>query len=143
MNPRNKLLLNSVLFISCILLAGGAMLYNYGYKLCWQCSTHDYYERGKEFVTHAEDELQRTGVDFIRLAADRDDLDAQLLLAESYTTKLPQGYVSDTPDAQKRLSTLVVKNRTIAGKLLSQAYNRLYAGNAMTARQWVQHVPAG
>ncbi|WP_321532894.1 tetratricopeptide repeat protein [uncultured Desulfuromonas sp.] len=136
MNPRNKLLLNSVLFISCILLAGGAILYNYGYKLCWKCSTHDYYERGKEFVTHAEDELQRTGLDFIRLAADRDDMDAQLLLAESYTSKLPQGYVSATPQAQEKLSGMVVKNSTIAKNLLSKAYNRLYAGNKMTARQW-------
>jgi tetratricopeptide (TPR) repeat protein len=136
MNPRNKLLLNSVLFISCILLAGGAMLYNYGYKLCWKCSTHDYYERGMEFVTHGEDELQRTGVDFIRLAADREDIAAQLLLAESYVSQLPQGYVSATPDAQKTLSTLVVKNLNIATTLLSQAYNRLYASNKMTGRQW-------
>nr|WP_320049731.1 hypothetical protein [uncultured Desulfuromonas sp.] len=136
MKSRNKLVLNSVLFISCLLLAGAAVLYNYGYKLCWKCSTHDYYERGMEFVTHAENELQQTGVDFIRLAADREDIDAQLLLAESYAPSLPKGYVSANPEAQKKLSSLVVKNRTMASTLLSQAYNRLYAGNKMTSRQW-------
>ena len=135
MTARNKLVLNILLFVSCVLLAGGALLYNYSYKLCWKCSTHEYYQRGKEFVTHADDELQHTGVDFIRLAADHGDVEAQLLLAESHAPSLPQGYVSTTPIAQEMLTPLVIRSRAIAKTLLSEAYNRLYAASNLSADQ--------
>lgn len=135
MNSRKKLILNILLFVSCIALAAGAMLYNYSYKLCWKCSTEDYYQRGKEFVSHGDDELRKTGVDFLRLAADQDSLEAQMLLAESYQPNLPQGYVSSTPVARGALQQLVGPNKAAAKRLFNQSYNRLYAGSSITADQ--------
>ncbi|MCD6526146.1 MAG: sel1 repeat family protein [Desulfuromonas sp.] len=135
MSSRKKLILNILLFVSCIALAGGAVLYNYGYKLCWKCSTHDYYKRGKEFVSHGDDELRKTGVDFLRHAADHEDTAAQLLLAEGYQPTLPDGYVSQTATARNALSTLLPKNPVAAKRLFNTAYNRLYSDKTITAEQ--------
>lgn len=135
MSSRKKIMLNILLFISCIALAAGAILYNYSYKLCWKCSTSDYYQRGKEFVSHGDDELRKTGVDFLRLAADRNNIAAQLLLAEGYQPTLPEGYTSQNPTSQIALSELVPRNPAAAKTLFNTAYNRLYNSKEINADQ--------
>lgn len=125
MSSRKKIILNIVLFIGCLSVAGSAMLYNYSYKLCWKCSTVDYYERGKEFVCRDKVELRQTGVDFLRLAADKDNTDAQILLAECYLGKLPDGYISRDPTAFNCLNDQLRANQIAATQLFSQAYTLL------------------
>lgn len=125
MSSRKKIILNIVLFIGCISLAGAAMLYNYNYKLCWKCSTDDYYQRGKEFVCRDKGELQQTGLDFLRLAAEQDNTDAQILLAECYLGELPEGYISRDQTAFNCLNDQLRPNPPAATQLFSQAFTLL------------------
>jgi len=128
MSSRKKIILNVVLFLSCILLAASAVLYNYSYKICWHCSTQDFYQRGKEFVCRDKDELRQTGLDFLRVAADRKQAAAQILLAEGYLIDLPQGYISKDATASTCLKGQLRKNTTAAKQLFSQAYTELRQG---------------
>lgn len=125
MSSRKKIILNIVLFIGCLALAGAAMLYNYNYKLCWKCSTADYYERGKEFVCRDKGELRQTGIDFLRLAAEQDNTDAQILLAECYLGELADGYISRDQTAFNCLNDQLRQNPTAATQLFSQAFTLL------------------
>lgn len=133
MSSRKKIILNIVLFIGCLSLAGAAMLYNYNYKLCWKCSTQDYYERGKEFVCRDSGELQQTGIDFLRLAAEQESSDAQILLAECYLSTLPTGYISRDETAFNCLNEQLRSNSAAATQLFSQAYK------ALTATELTEH----
>lgn len=125
MSSRKKVILNSVLFVSCILLAASAILYNYSYKICWHCSTQDFYQRGKEFVCRDKDELRQTGLDFLRLAADRNQPEAQLLLAEGYLVDLPTGYISKDATASGCLKGQLHKNIGAAKQLFNRAYTQM------------------
>lgn len=125
MSSRKKIIINIVLFIGCFCVAGAAIVYNYSYKMCWNCSTADYYQRGKEFACRDKGELRQTGIDFLRLAAERDNSDAQILLAECYLGKLPDGYVSRDPIAFNCLNDQLRQNTAAATQLFSQAYNLL------------------
>lgn len=125
MSSRKKIILNIVLFIGCLSLAGAAMLYNYNYKLCWKCSTDDYYERGKEFVCRDKGELRQTGIDFLRLAAEQKNTDAQILLGECYLTTLPTGYISRDATAFSCLNEQLRHNPAAATQLFSQAFKAL------------------
>lgn len=92
MTAKKKLLVNILLLLGCIAIAGVAVLYNYSYKICWHCDTQDYYERGRVFVCKEDAELRESGLDFLRVAASRKQPGAQLLLAECYAPDLPHGY---------------------------------------------------
>jgi TPR repeat protein len=127
MSSRKKIILNVVLFVSCILLAGSAILYNYSYKICWHCSTQDFYQRGKEFVCRDSDELRQTGVDFLRLAAERNQPYAQILLAEGYLGELPKGYISLDDNAFNCLKQQLNKNIAAAKQMYAKAYATLSA----------------
>jgi len=125
MSSRKKIIKNIVLFICCLAVAGGAVLYNYGYKMCWKCSTQDYYERGREFVCRDKAELQQTGLDFLRLAAEHQQPRAQILLAECYSSSLPADYSSLDAGAYKCLNGRLRKNSTAATALFKRAYATL------------------
>ena len=125
MSSRKKIVLKILLIISCIALVGAAVLYNYSYKLCWMCSTQDYYERGKELVCRNKEELRQTGLDFLRLAADRQQIDAQILLGECYLDELPEGYISCNATALDCLNRQLNNNPTVAAQLFNQAYTLL------------------
>lgn len=135
MSSRKKIILNIVLFIGCLSLASAAMLYNYSYKLCWKCSTDDYYQRGKEFVCREKVELQQTGIDFLRLAADQHNTDAQILLAESYLGELPTGYISRDQTAFNCLNDQLRQNPTAAAQLFNQAFKTLNNGELTDNQQ--------
>ena len=125
MSSRKKLIKNIVLFICCLAVAGGAVLYNYGYKMCWKCSTADYYERGKEFSCRDKAELQQTGLDFLRVAVEHKYPRAEILLAECYMPQLPAGYASLDSEAYKCLSKRLHKNPTAAKELFNRAYKAI------------------
>ncbi|OQY18514.1 MAG: hypothetical protein B6I36_06805 [Desulfobacteraceae bacterium 4572_35.1] len=125
MSSRKKIILNVVLFLSCILVAGAAILYNYSYKICWHCTTEDFYQRGKEFVCRDKTELRQTGLDFLNLAANKKQPEAQILLAESYLGKLPAGYVAQDDNALKCLKELLGNNKKASISLFNQAYTEL------------------
>lgn len=135
MSSRKKIILNIVLFIGCLSLAGAAMLYNYNYKLCWKCSTADYYERGKEFVCRDKGELRQTGIDFLRLAAEQENSAAQILLAECYLNTLPTGYISGDQTAFNCLNEQLRPNSAAASQLFSQAFKTLSAGELTDHQQ--------
>jgi len=134
MSSRKKIILNSVLFLSCILLAASAILYNYSYKICWHCSTQDFYQRGKEFVCRDKDEFRQAGLDFLRLAADRKQAKAQLLLAEGYLGKLPAGYKSADENARACLSGLLSNNGAAAKQLFDRAYANIQQQEAIDSQ---------
>ncbi len=125
MSSQKKVILNIVLFISCILLAVSAVLYNYSYKICWHCSTQDFYQRGKEFVCRDKDELRQAGLDFLRLAADRKQPEAKILLAEGYLVDLPAGYISKDSRASACLKGQLRQNTSAAQQLFNQAYAQM------------------
>ncbi len=125
MSSRKKILLNVLLFVSCILLAGSAILYNYSYKICWHCTTDDYYQRGKEFVCRDKVELRQSGIDFLRLAADKNQADAQILLAEAYMGDLPDGYISSDQNAYNCLKGQLRPNTSASTALFNKAFTTL------------------
>lgn len=125
MSSRKKIILNVVLFLSCLALAAAAILYNYSYKMCWNCSTADYYSRGKEFVCRDDDSLRQTGLDFLRIAVDRQHVDAQILLGECYLIDIPEGYVHRDSVAFACLNSQLSNNPPLAARLLNQAFQQL------------------
>lgn len=135
MSLQKKTLLNILLFIGCLALAASAILYNYSYKMCWKCSTQDYYERGKEFVCRDKVELQQTGIDFLRLAADQQQPSAQLLLAECYLGELPEGYNSHDDTALACLNGKLRQNSTFATQFFNRAYSTLHQGDMTDNKQ--------
>ena len=135
MSLRKKIILNIILFIGCLSLAGAAMLYNYNYKLCWKCSTEDYYERGKEFVCRDKGELRQTGIDFLRLAAEQENTNAQILLAECYLDTLPSGYISRDATAFNCLNEQLRHNAAAATQLFNQAFKTLTASELTDHQQ--------
>lgn len=135
MSLQKKTLLNILLFIGCLAMAASAILYNYSYKMCWKCSTQNYYERGKEFVCRDKVELQQTGVDFLRLAADKQQADAQILLAECYLGGLPEGYISLDGNAFDCLKNQLRPNATVAKQFFNLAYDTLRQGELTNNKQ--------
>ncbi|SDD78769.1 tetratricopeptide repeat protein [Desulfuromonas thiophila] len=130
MTARKRLLLNSLFFFVCVAIATAAILYNYSYKVCWRCDTQDYYQRGKEFVCRAETELQETGIDFLRLAAERGWPQAKILLAESYSNHLPDGYQPLDHHASHCLNGQLGDNAVAARALFNDGYQALRAQKA-------------
>ncbi len=122
MTAKKKLLVNILLFLVCIAIAGLAVLYNYSYKICWRCDTDDYYERGRAFVCKEKEELQESGLDFLRLAAARQQMGAQLLLAECYVGSLPQGYTPLDERAYACLSSSLSPNQLAAKQFFNAAH---------------------
>lgn len=125
MSLRKKIVLYVLLFVGCVALVGTVALYNYRYKLCWQCSTQDYYERGKEFVCSDKEELRQTGLDFLLLAADRQQSAAQILLGECYMGDLPEGYSSFDATTFGCLNGQLPRDPTAAARFFNQAYATL------------------
>ncbi|MFA5701091.1 MAG: hypothetical protein WC913_07415 [Desulfuromonas sp.] len=127
MTAKKKLLVNILLFLACVAIAGLVVLYNYSYKICWHCDTDDYYERGRVFVCKEEAKLRESGLDFLRLAAARHQAGAQLLLAECYVEQLPQGYAPVDQRAYACLSSQLETNNAAAKQFFNQAYATLAA----------------
>ena len=125
MSLRKKIVLYVLLFVGCVALVGAVALYNYSYKLCWKCSTQDYYERGKDFVCSDKEELRQTGLDFLLVAADRQQSAAQILLGEGYLGDLPEGYISFDATALGCLIGQLPQDPTAAARLFNQAYTTL------------------
>jgi len=122
MTAKKKLLINILLFLGCVAIASLAVLYNYGYKICWHCDTQDYYERGRVFVCKEDAELRESGLDFLRVAASRQQPDAQLLLAECYAPQLPQGYEPLDTRAYACLSSELKTNSAAASEFFRKAH---------------------
>ncbi len=125
MTARKKLLMNILLFLGCVAIAGLAVLYNYGYKICWRCDTQEYYERGRVFVCKEDSKLRESGLDFLRVAASRQQVRAQLLLAECYAPQLPQGYVPLDERAFACLSTELSPNPAASHDFFRKAHATL------------------
>ncbi|MDY0211614.1 MAG: hypothetical protein RBR06_01255 [Desulfuromonadaceae bacterium] len=125
MTAKKKLLTNILLFAACLAVAGLAVLYNYSYKICWHCDTDDYYERGRTFVCKKEEKLRESGLDFLRFAAARQQVEAQLLLAECYAEQLPQGYVPVERRAYTCLSSQLNTNNAASRQFFNKAHATL------------------
>lgn len=125
MTAKKKLLINILLFLGCVAIAGLAVLYNYSYKICWHCDTDDYYERGRVFVCKDDAELRESGLDFLRVAASRQQPRAQLLLAECYAPELPDGYEPLDRRAYACLSSELDTNPAAATEFFRKAHTAL------------------
>ncbi|MDD2557071.1 MAG: hypothetical protein RBR43_01600 [Desulfuromonadaceae bacterium] len=137
MTAKKKLLVNIFLLLVCVTIAGLAVLYNYSYKICWHCDTDDYYERGRAFVCKEKEELRESGLDFLRLAASRQQVGAQLLLAECYVGQLPQGYTPVDERAYACLATSLVTNTAAARQFFNKAHATLATREGVEPK--VQH----
>ncbi|MGC9518635.1 MAG: tetratricopeptide repeat protein [Desulfuromonadaceae bacterium] len=125
MTAKKKLLINILLFLGCVAIAALAVLYNYSYKICWRCDTGDYYKRGKIFVCKEDPELRESGLDFLRVAAARQQAEAQLLLAECYAPELPEGYEPVDKRAYSCLSSELGTNEAAAAEFFAKAHAEL------------------
>lgn len=125
MIAKRKLLINILLFLGCVAIASMAVLYNYGYKICWRCDTEDYYARGRAFVCNDDAELRESGLDFLRVAASRQQPGAQLLLAECYAPQLPEGYEPLDKRAFTCLSPELGTNPAAAEEFFQKAHAAL------------------
>lgn len=168
MSGRNKLLLNILLFLAAAAVIAGVVLWQLSYKLCWQCSPEDYFNRGKDFVCHSDSESQQTGIDYLEYAANEGHLRAQLFLGLVYLAELPPGVEPLDPHSYSCADKLMADNAKAAQSLLTQgiagllqqrddavphqlAFNiaKLYASGTLeppedqTARQWYQHAASG
>lgn len=137
MTAKKKLLMNILLLLVCIAVAGLAILYNYSYKICWHCDTDAYYERGRTFVCKEKEELRESGLDFLRLAAARQQVGAQLLLAECYAEQLPPGYAPVDKRAYTCLSSQLDTNNAAAKQYFNAAHATLDAAEEIEPK--VQH----
>ncbi|MFN2258092.1 MAG: tetratricopeptide repeat protein [Desulfuromonadaceae bacterium] len=125
MTAKKKLLINILLFLGCVAIASGAVLYNYSYKICWNCDTQDYYERGRIFVCKEDAQLRESGLDFLRVAASRQQPAAQLLLAECYAPDLPEGYTPIDKRAFACLSSDLGANPAAEKEFFRKAHTAL------------------
>ena len=121
MMAKKKLLINILLLLGCIAVGALAVLYNYSYKICWHCDTQDYYERGRVFVCKEDPKLRESGLDFLRVAAARQQADAQMLLAECYVPALPPGYAPVDKRAFDCLAQDLADNKPAAKELFGKA----------------------
>jgi|AntRauTorckE6833_2_1112554.scaffolds.fasta_scaffold05238_5 TPR repeat protein len=125
MTVKKKLLINILIFLGCVAIASLAVLYSYGYKICWRCDTEDYYERGRVFVCKEDADLRESGLDFLRVAASKQQPGAQLLLAECYAPQLPQGYEPMDTRAYACLSAELGPNPAAASEFFHKAHTEL------------------
>ncbi len=92
-----------ILVLAAVLLATGLIHRHAGYKICPGCTPHEYFKRGLKYSCSKDKDHRLTALRFIKKAAEKGEFQAELLLAELYLQKFPNGYV---PVFQKQIDCL-------------------------------------
>ncbi len=73
------------------------------YRICWNCSGDEYYNRAIQYACSDVPKYRRTALNFLDQAARQDQLQALRFLAELYMDKLPPSY---QPQDREQLTCL-------------------------------------
>ncbi len=87
-----KLGIALALILALILVIAGLVYRQISYRVCWQCSDDEYYNRAIQYACSDRPKYRQTALDFLDQAARQDHLQALLLLAELSMGKLPKSY---------------------------------------------------
>lgn len=74
------------------LVIAGLVYRQVSYRICWDCSGDEYYNRAIQYACSDDPKYRQTALDFLDQASQRDQLQALLFLAELYMGKLPPAY---------------------------------------------------
>ncbi len=80
------------------LVIAGLVYRQVSYRICWDCSGDEYFDRAVAYACSDRPAYRQTALDFLNQAAERNQLQALLLLAEVYMGKLPPSYHSAHPE---------------------------------------------
>ncbi len=98
-----KLGITLALALVLTLVIAGIVYRQISYRICWDCSGDEYFSRAIQYACNDSPKYRQTALDFLDQAAQRDQLQALLLLAELYMGKLPPSY---HPANEEQLSCL-------------------------------------
>ncbi len=87
-----KLGITLALVLVLTLVIAGLVYRQVSYRICWDCSGDEYFSRAIRYACNDSPKYRQTALDFLDQAAQRDQLQALLFLAELYTGKLPPSY---------------------------------------------------
>jgi len=116
------------LVLVAILAAGGFIFSQFSYKLCFRCDADGFYSRGLEYACSSKESHRKTGLDFIKNAADQGHLQAELTLAELYSSTLPAGYTFSNTEQRECLLQDIASDQTTGMSYFESVMNTMEEG---------------
>ncbi len=93
-----KLGITLALVLVLTLVIAGLVYRQVSYRICWDCSGDEYYNRAIEYACSDRPRYRQTALEFLDQAAERNQVQALLLLAELYIGELPPAYRPTFPE---------------------------------------------
>ena len=93
-----KLGITLALVLVLTLVIAGLVYRQVSYRICWDCNGDEYYTRAIGYACSDMTKYRRTALNFLDQAAERNQLQGLLLLAELYIGDLPPGYHPAYPE---------------------------------------------
>jgi TPR repeat protein len=110
MTIEKKLKSVSLFLVICLGIYVIFMLYYLFGDGCWNCSPQDYYTRGIAMISENNDNDLKKGVNYLKTAAKKGNIEAIIFLGELYLDYFPEAYITDNKEKIAALRSIVSAN---------------------------------